>query len=94
MEQAELVRILRRVIESPPASYNEANDLEAKLLAIDRDVPQIEEFMYALATFEPTDHPSTYMSGFDGLRSAAREALHDFDIHEDCAHNTPLGDRP
>jgi hypothetical protein len=43
---------------------------------------------------EPIDSPSAHMFGFEGLRSAARSAMHDFNVHDKCMHDTPLADRP
>ncbi len=94
MHRDELIQILLRTVDSPPSSYGAANELEAVFLAIVPEIPEVEEFMVALASYEPTVNPSEYMNGFDSLRSEARSALHDLDVHDYCIHDIPLADRP
>jgi hypothetical protein len=94
MERVELIRILRQVVDRPPASCEAANELEGTLRSIDPAIPEIEEFLMAIASYEPTDILSAHMYGFDGLRSKARAALHDLDAHDECLHDVPLADRP
>ena len=88
MERVELIRILRQVVDRPPASYEAANELEGSLRSIDPAIPEIEEFLVALASYEPTDIPSAHMCGFAGLRSEARVALHDLDKRTTSACTT------
>jgi hypothetical protein len=94
MERVELIQVLRQVVDRPPVSYEAANELEGTLLAIDPAIPEIEEFLAALASYEPTDSPSGHMYGFDDLRTEAIAALHDLDAHEKCLNDLPLVDRP
>lgn len=87
------IELLRRVAETPPGSLDEAHRLE-KRLSESHHLPGIDEFLVALALYEPTSVPETHLVGYDGLRLAAAEALHELGRHEHCLHDTPLMDRP
>ena len=84
--------LLRGLVESPPRSRSEANEVEAALT--DEDDRAVEGVRDAMAHYEPTDAPSPYMIGFAGLRSAARDSLHDLGEHGLCLHDVPLAERP
>ena len=93
MREAELVELLTRVADSPPASRAAAEELEAAL-AEATNIVAVDEFAEALNLYEPTDSPGPNLIGFDGLRASAREALHELGRHERCLHDVPLTDRP
>ena len=81
--------MLLAVAHSPPRSRAAAEELETELLqAI--DLPGVEDFTDALAQYEPREMPGDFLIGFDGLRRAALETLHDLGRHDLCAHPGPV----
>lgn len=68
--------------------------MEAKLWREHGGLQELEDFLEALASYQPTDNPDLQLIGYAGIRSAARTALHDLDEHADCLHDLPLMDRP
>jgi hypothetical protein len=93
VNESEVADILLAVVDSPPQSRSAAENLEATLSEAS-EVAGVEDFVAALSMFEPSKTPSGQLIGFDGLRSAAREALHDLGRHDRCMHEVPLSDRP
>ena len=94
MVAADVVELLRQVIRIPPRSMREAQELEGRLLRVHGALPEVEDFLEALALYQPTDGPDAHLVGYEGIRSAARAALHDLGQHADCLHDVPLMDRP
>jgi hypothetical protein len=88
-----LIDLLLRVVDSPPCSTQAADELEMELRH-QPDVTAVEEFLFSLALFEPTDDPGPHLVGSEALRSSARDALHDLGSHDRCLHDVPLMDRP
>jgi hypothetical protein len=93
MREDEVVDLLLEVADAPPKSRAATDQLEASLWDAST-VVGVEDFLCVLAMYEPTDTPREYLIGFDGLRSAAQEALHDLGRHDRCIHDAPLADRP
>lgn len=90
----EVLELLRQTVRDPPGSTGEARDLEAKLRGDDGGLPELEDFLEALALYLPTDSPDPHLFGYKEIRSAASMALHDLDEHSACLHDVPLMDRP
>ena len=92
MHRDVLVKLLRALVDSPPQSRGEADEVEAALS--DDDDSAAEGVREALDLYEPTDSPAPHLVGFAGLRAAARESLHDLGDHGHCLHDVPLAERP
>ena len=90
----EVVELLRQTVRGPPGSTGEARELEAALRGADGGLPQLVDFLEALALYQPTDSPDPHLIGYKGIRSAASMALHNLDDHSHCLHDVPLMDRP
>lgn len=85
MERSELLDLLLAVAQNPPRSLLEAHNLEAALIP-HMDLPGIEAFVIALSLYEPTNLERDGLVGYEGLRAAARESLHEFGRHDFCVH--------
>jgi hypothetical protein len=94
MTDEAFIQMLEGVMERPPMSMRQVSDLEAVLIADDSGLSPVADLASALALYEPTDNPGPQPVGYDGLRSAARAALHDLDQHSFCFHDHPLRGRP
>jgi hypothetical protein len=90
----EVIDVLLRCADEPPSSVAEAQFLEACIAGDLASVPELEDFGVALASYEPTEKPEPGVLGYEGLRFAAREALHDLGRHDRCLHGIPLDERP
>jgi hypothetical protein len=93
MGEAEVVDMLRGVVDSPPSSRVAVDELEASLSEA-MDLAGVEDFIEALSLYEPTETPGEHLIGFDGLRSSARNALHELGRHDHCLHDVPPDERP
>ena len=93
VNESEVIGLLLGVVDDPPASRAAADRLESELL-VATDLAGVEDFLESLSLYEPAETPGPHLVGYAGLRSAAREALHELDRHDRCPHDIPLTDRP
>ena len=93
VNESEVIGLLLGVVDDPPASRAAADRLESELL-VATDLAGVEDFLESLSLYEPAETPGPHLVGYAGLRSAAREALHELDRHDRCLHDIPLTDRP
>lgn len=86
----DVIDLLLHCAEEPPTSVDAAHLLEGSIASGVETVPELEDVATALASYEPTEKLSPGLVGYDGLRLAARETLHDLGRHDRCLHDVPL----
>lgn len=89
----EAIAIAENIAVAPPRSRVEIDHFARALTSLPQ-TDAVAELSDALEVFQPTDVPDAHMVGLAGLRSAARDALHEMDHHALCVHDLPISQRP